>query len=198
MKVNVVNAMAQTPQAWRNGGGHTRELLALPPGSLGADWQVRVSLADIAQDGVFSEFAHVQRWFAVVQGQGVELHWPHARRHVVLGTAPLHFEGQDAPDCRLIQGSTQDLNLMVRGVNSTCGEMCVVDAAKPWLTTLARPLGLRGLYTRTPGVWRCGTEQRNLNAHDFLWVAPADRSAWEFDSAGPAWWLAAAPAQETL
>ena len=50
------------PQAWRNGGGQTRELLAWPHG---ADWSVRISLADIEADGPFSPFPGVQRWFAV-------------------------------------------------------------------------------------------------------------------------------------
>ncbi len=155
-----------------------------------------MSLAEIEHDGEFSQFPNVQRWFAVVQGQGVTLRWSQTQVQVLAGAAPLHFAGQNAPDCRLIQGATQDLNLMVRGSHAACGEMTVVDAAKPWLTTLPEPVCLRGLYTRTPGVWRCGTEQRSLQAHDFLWIAQADQSAWEFDSAGPAWWLAAAPAQE--
>ncbi|HZW73458.1 MAG TPA: HutD family protein, partial [Caldimonas sp.] len=33
---------------WKNGGGVTRELLALRPGG---DWRVRISVADVARDG---------------------------------------------------------------------------------------------------------------------------------------------------
>jgi environmental stress-induced protein Ves len=60
-------------QAWRNGGGQTRELLAWPNAS---DWKLRISRADIASDGPFSAFAGVQRWFVVISGKGVVLHMP--------------------------------------------------------------------------------------------------------------------------
>ena len=58
------------PQPWRNGGGVTRELLAWPQA---ADWRLRVSVADIERDGPFSPFPGVDRWFAVIEGDGVEL-----------------------------------------------------------------------------------------------------------------------------
>ncbi|HEY3634719.1 MAG TPA: HutD family protein, partial [Caldimonas sp.] len=48
-------------QPWKNGGGVTRELLALPAGD---DWRVRVSVAEVASDGAFSTFVGVDRWFA--------------------------------------------------------------------------------------------------------------------------------------
>jgi len=57
-------------EPWKNGGGVTRELLALPRGG---NWRVRVSVADVASDGDFSTFAGVARWFAVVEGAGVVL-----------------------------------------------------------------------------------------------------------------------------
>jgi environmental stress-induced protein Ves len=57
-------------QTWRNGGGSTRELLAWP--EAGA-WQLRISVAEITRDGPFSAFAGVQRWFAVLRGDGVRL-----------------------------------------------------------------------------------------------------------------------------
>ena len=57
-------------QAWRNGAGVTRELLARPSA---ADWRVRVSVADIDRDGPFSAYPGVERWFTVLKGTGVDL-----------------------------------------------------------------------------------------------------------------------------
>lgn len=57
------------PQPWRNGGGTTRELLAWPRGA--AEWQLRISVADITRDGAFSRFDGIDRGFAVVDGAGV-------------------------------------------------------------------------------------------------------------------------------
>ena len=112
MSLRAVAASGVAPQPWRNGGGSTRELFAWPGGP---DWQLRVSLADIDADGPFSAFAGVRRWFAVVEGAGVVLSLPGGDRRVDATSEPLCFDGGDAPGCRLVDGPTRDLNLMLRG-----------------------------------------------------------------------------------
>jgi imidazolonepropionase len=110
-----------------NGGGVTRELLALPPGG---DWRVRVSVADVASDGDFSTFAGVERWFAVVEGAGVVL-TVDGREHRCTrddGEA-LSFAGQAKTSCRLIDRATRDLNLMLRGGR---GALARVVAGRAW------------------------------------------------------------------
>lgn len=109
--LHIVAADGVAAQAWRNGVGRTRELFAWPEPS---SWQLRISLADIVADAPFSAFPGVERWFAVVEGDGVVLH--RGARIDVLGidSAPLRFDGADAPQCRLQGGATRDLNLMVR------------------------------------------------------------------------------------
>jgi environmental stress-induced protein Ves len=101
-----LSAVAATP--WRNGGGVTRELLAWPSSQ---DWQVRISVADIATDGPFSAFPGIERWFAVIEGAGVELRFGDRAQLVPLGV-PLRFDGAAAVHCRLPVGPTRDLNLM--------------------------------------------------------------------------------------
>ena len=93
---------------WRNGGGVTRELLAWPDPQ---DWQVRISVADIAQDGPFSAVPGRERWFAVLEGAGVELRLAGQAKLLPPGV-PLRFDGAVAVDCRLPAGPTRDLNLM--------------------------------------------------------------------------------------
>lgn len=113
--------LADTPAThWRNGGGLTRELAAWPTGDA---WQWRMSVAEVAASGPFSRFDGVTRWFAVLQGAGVvlDVRTPSdpadARAHehrLTVDDAPLCFDGAAATGCQLLDGSTQDFNLMVR------------------------------------------------------------------------------------
>lgn len=111
MTLKLVRADAVEATPWRNGGGVTRELLAWP---LGADWRVRISVAEIDADGPFSAFEGVERWFAVLSGAGVVLGAPGNEHRLTPASAPLRFDGAQAPACRLIDGATRDLNLMLR------------------------------------------------------------------------------------
>ena len=111
MTLHTVSCDQVAPQAWRNGGGQTRELLAWPQAQ---DWQLRISVADIARDGPFSAYPGVERWFAVVEGAGVVLRLAAGAQRLDTDSAPLHFRGEDAAVCALLDGPTRDLNLMVQ------------------------------------------------------------------------------------
>jgi hypothetical protein len=111
MTWQVLRLADATPSPWRNGGGVTRELVAWP---CAADWVWRISVAEVAASGPFSRFEGVQRWFAVLGGQGVRLKLPDAEHRLTRASAPFQFEGETAVDCELRDGPTQDLNLMVR------------------------------------------------------------------------------------
>ena len=100
------------PVPWRNGGGTTRELLAWPPG---ADWQLRLSVAEVAQAGPFSEFPGVLRWFAVLHGAGVRLQIQDHLHSLTPTSPPLAFDGAVPVHCAPVAGPTLDFNLMVRG-----------------------------------------------------------------------------------
>jgi hypothetical protein len=109
---NIVRLDEVAASPWRNGGGVTRELLAWP---LAADWRVRMSVAEVEQDGPFSRFEGVQRWFAVLQGAGVRLRLEGAEHALTRASAAFAFDGGAALDCELLDGPTQDFNLMLRG-----------------------------------------------------------------------------------
>lgn len=100
---------------WRNGAGLTRELVAWPCGN---DWSWRMSVAEVDNDGPFSKFDGVERWFAVLDGAGVLLDVADPPRHtthrITSASAPFFFDGGMATDCKLIGGGTRDFNLMVR------------------------------------------------------------------------------------
>ncbi len=180
----IVDATAVMPQPWRNGGGQTRELLTWPAGD---NWKVRISRADVESDGPFSVFAQVQRWFTVIDGDGVALTFADGEHTVCAGDEPLCFDGGLAPACRLLGGPTEDLNLMSRSGSSA---MRRVTGGQCW----DEPFAWRGLYTATPGSWSNATHQRSLAAHSLLWSADAQEGPWLFTpddtSATPlAWWL---------
>jgi environmental stress-induced protein Ves len=177
------------PQAWRNGGGRTRELLCWPATP---DWALRISVADIDADGPFSDFPGVERWFAVIEGAGVTLTFADARRLMVPGVPPLRFDGSPGPGCRLRNGPTRDLNLMARGGRSL---MAQVQTGVEW----REPFTMRGLYAAAAGRWASGDgERRALPAHTLLWADAAIAAAWTFEPDPPSstaagWWLGFTP-----
>jgi hypothetical protein len=139
----IVDLAAVAPQPWRNGGGVTHELLAWPSA---ADWQLRLSVADIERDGPFSSFPGVQRWFCVLQGEGVLLEFNGQNKRLRLGDAPLGFDGAAAPGCLLLAGPTRDLNLMLRGLQAGEQGGLVPVRSPPW-PACAMPAAVR------PGTW---------------------------------------------
>ena len=112
MSWNLVPLQGVAASPWRDGGGVTRELLAWPDAG---QWRVRMSVAEVAQDGPFSRFDGVRRWFAVLAGAGVRLRMQGATQELTQHSAPFEFDGAMATDCELLAGATQDFNLMLSG-----------------------------------------------------------------------------------
>lgn len=168
-------------QTWRNGGGSTRELLAWPQTD---DWWVRISVAQITRDGPFSAFAGVQRWFAVLQGDGVMLRLGDTPITLTSEDPPLAFDGAAAPVCELLGGPTQDLNLMLRP-DAGSGRMARAPAGEEWFSQAP----VRAVYTLDP-VWL------QIDDSDALAMA-ADSLAWHEDAAAQRWRLRA-PGDDTV
>lgn len=81
---------------WRNGRGTAREI------ATGDGWQLR--LADIEASGPFSEYAGVERWFAVTTG-AVMLRLPSGEvRRCDPESAVARFAGAPGPGCELASG----------------------------------------------------------------------------------------------
>ena len=164
-------------QPWRNGGGATRELLAWPAA---ADWRLRISVATIAQSGPFSAFPGVERWFAVVQGEGVVLRWANRRVMLTTGSEPVRFEGAAAPGCDLLDGMTQDLNLMVRH-DAGKGAMQRATAGETWIS----PAPLRAVFTMTPATLQIDdADAATLPAGTLAWSDNAAHQRWRLLTGG--------------
>jgi len=167
-------------QPWRNGGGVTRPLHVSPRGDR---WQVRVSVADVSANGPFSRFPGVQRWFAVLDGAGVVLTIGSTEHRLDVASDAFSFRGDVAVRCRLVDGPTRDLNLMLNGVP---GSLQRVVAGEPWRADTREC----GLYAITAG--QCDEsapdERAPMPAHALRWWSQAPESL-AFDGRG--WWVSA-------
>ena len=174
---------------WRNGGGVTQELLSWPAAEVAAsNWQLRISVARIDRDGPFSAYPGVERWFAVVQGEGVVLRFANRRLMLGAGSEPVRFEGAAAPACELLDGPTQDLNLMARS-GAGRGAMLLARGGEEWLSS-AR---LRAVFTAEAATLQVdGNDAATLPAGTLAWCDDAGQQRWRLlPAATPAraWWL---------
>lgn len=131
--VRVIPANEYRRTRWRNGGGWTREILAVPeassgpPGSPGpagladpepsqrADWDLRLSIAEIDASAGFSPFPGVEREQLLLSGNGLRLEFDDGGRIELL---PPHqrarFGGARAVTGIPLDGPVQVFNLMWR------------------------------------------------------------------------------------
>ena len=193
LRLIAVDAVLATP--WRNGGGVTRELFAWPSA---AAWQLRISVANIDADGPFSSFPGVDRWFAVLQGNGVVLRFEvqdradHAQteQRLVLDvqSPPLHFKAEHAPHCSLQDGATRDLNLMSRRDTGT-SHMRQASAGAEWRSAAH----LRALFSTLPVRLQIDdTDAANLPAWTLAVSDHAAHQRWRVLPPGDAlqaWWM---------
>lgn len=226
---HLVRLQEAPAQPWRNGGGVTRELLAWPAPQTqrahsarsvdNAGWAVRVSVADITQDGPFSAFPGIDRCFTVLEGAGVVLTLHGSDLRLRPDSDPLAFDGADAPGCRLVNGATRDLNLMVRqsagrawmqrAVPGQAWDSAAQRLEEPGLRaqvpqgTGSREAGQRwawrGLYTHGPAGLDTPDGRQVLPAGSLLWSDAGECPAWRLIEGAQAWWLGlltAHPAEE--
>jgi environmental stress-induced protein Ves len=111
-RTRVIPANDYRRERWKNQLGWTREIARSPQSG---DWDWRLSIAEIEQDTAFSHFEGVERELVLLSGNGLRLRFddgeqvdlmpPHGR---------LRFAGERAATGELIDGPTQDFNLMWR------------------------------------------------------------------------------------
>lgn len=115
MRLRHLPAASHQRTRWKNDGGWTTELGIEPEtGDLNADFDWRVSIADIEKDGPFSLFPGVERDLFLLEGAGMELDIDGVGQRLDQPLQRVHFSGEARVDCRLIEGPTRDFNVMVR------------------------------------------------------------------------------------
>lgn len=188
--MNTVALADVAAQPWRNGGGTTQELLAWPASTDKDGWALRVSVAHIAKSGPFSAYAGIERWFTVLHGEGVVLRFDARRAMLTEGSEPIRFEGAAAPGCDLLDGPTQDLNLMLRH-SAGRGGLLPARAGIDWHSTAP----WRAVFTLDEAKLE-GAEPTLLPAGSLVWAEAASAQRWCLTSSVSrlrAWWLYFAP-----
>lgn len=99
---------------WKNGGGITHEVAVSPPAAGLADFDWRISMAEVASDGPFSRFEGVDRTLCLMRGAGMILTLPEERRQLTAGDPMIRFPGEAEVMARLSDGPILDLNIMTR------------------------------------------------------------------------------------
>lgn len=154
MTVAVLTKDQQRAMPWRNGGGITRELMVEPPGATfetGFAW--RLSVADVAQDGPFSELPGIDRTLVVVDGPGLVLEFPMGRREEIAPLAAFRFPGEVPCVGRLVGGPVKDLNAMTtRGKARHAVRVVPVDV-------MPRPVLATSLKAMAPAVAVLATDR---------------------------------------
>ncbi len=105
----IVALQAARPQPWRNGAGETRELLAWPAAD---DVRLRISVDEVHAATPLLRVAGSERWFAVLEGEGMVLRVPQAKHRLTRAGEPLRLDAGGATECRPVRGAARDLHLL--------------------------------------------------------------------------------------
>ena len=102
-----------TAMPWRNGAGVTHEIAVDDaPGSSAAPFRWRLSMADLAGDGPFSEIADVDRVLVLLAGEDVALAIDGAPPAPLGRHEAIAFPGDVPTSLTMAPGAGRDLNLM--------------------------------------------------------------------------------------
>ncbi len=97
---------------WKNGLGSTLEIHRADGRHGRMDW--RVSMATVAEDGPFSNFAGFDRHIMAIAGAGMVLEGGPDGPISVVPFSPCRFSGDWPVTARLTDGPVKDFNLMAR------------------------------------------------------------------------------------
>ena len=125
---------------WKNGKGSTIEIAIDPPGAGLDDFNWRISMAGVTEDGAFSTFPGVDRILVLLSGDGLGLQIGDSDELLLtLDSAPYTFSGNMATRARLLGRPVTDLNVMIR--RNRCQAEVTLLQAGPKTTTIPAPIG---------------------------------------------------------
>lgn len=96
---------------WKNGQGLTYEI-ARDKGENLDDFGYRISMADVASDGAFSQFLGRERILTVLTGNGIILTINQTEKVTLKPNQVFNFSGELAIYSELINGAIRDLNVI--------------------------------------------------------------------------------------
>lgn len=107
--IELIRADQYTKMLWKNGAGFTLEI-ARSQGEADFDW--RISMADVSTSGPFSLFPNKQRIISVLDGQGMVLHVDDLPAKTLNQGDIFAFHGESQVQSELVDGVIRDLNLI--------------------------------------------------------------------------------------
>lgn len=107
--IELIKADQYTKMLWKNGAGFTLEI-ARSQGE--ADFEWRISMADVTTSGPFSLFPNKQRIISVLDGQGMVLHVDDLPAKTLNQGDIFAFHGESQVQSELVEGAIRDLNLI--------------------------------------------------------------------------------------
>ncbi|MFV7501563.1 HutD family protein [Acinetobacter pittii] len=107
--IELIRADQYTKMLWKNGAGFTLEI-ARSQGEADFDW--RISMADVTTSGPFSLFPNKQRIISVLDGQGMVLHVDDLPAKKLNQGDIFAFDGESHVQSELVDGAIRDLNLI--------------------------------------------------------------------------------------
>jgi environmental stress-induced protein Ves len=111
----ILRAADYRRMAWKNGKGETVEIAVFPPNASVNDFDWRISMAAVVEDGEFSLFEGIDRTLSVLSGEGIELSVEGETPVTLRRDTPPHAFAADAPtSATLLSGPITDLNVMTR------------------------------------------------------------------------------------
>lgn len=113
MKLTHLTPRQYKTMSWKNGGGVTTEILVEPNADGGHLW--RLSIAEVAQSGPFSDFSGYARTIMLIEGAGFTLEFDpkdSPAKRIDQPYEPFPFDGGWKTQCTLIDGPVRDFNLM--------------------------------------------------------------------------------------
>lgn len=111
---------------WKNGLGHTTEIAISEGGTLD-DFDWRLSIASVVNDGNFSNFAGYQRNLVLIEGEGLIL--DHGNGDIDKLTSLLdiaRFDGGSTTHGALVNGEIKDFNIMTNQLTFSPNVNCYI------------------------------------------------------------------------
>ena len=111
---------------WKNGLGHTTELAINSGGNLD-NFNWRLSIASVVNDGDFSNFSGYQRNLVLIEGEGLILDHRNGDIDELTNLLDIaHFDGGSKTHGSLVNGGIKDFNIMTKQNSFTAEVNCYV------------------------------------------------------------------------
>ncbi|NTF09517.1 HutD family protein [Agrobacterium rubi] len=119
--MKILRASDYKRMSWKNGKGETAEIAVFPADASIDDFDCRISMASVVEDGAFSTFENVDRTLVVLSGEGITLSVDGSEAVELRPDSEPHSFAADAPTkATLLGGPITDLNIMTRRGTSDC------------------------------------------------------------------------------